>query len=590
MYRVAAICFLLSLWNTSLHAQKPHKCQLVRLADIGWTDVSATTALASVLLEKQGYTPKISLLSMPVTFKGLSDGSLDVFLGNWMPSQEADIRPYLQQQTVVQLTSNLTQAKFALAVPSYVYEAGVHSIGDLYQYADRFHHRIYGIEPGNDGNRQILRLLEDPALKMDQFEIIESSEQGMLMAVKNAIRDHAWVVFLAWEPHPMNTLLSLNYLEGGDAYFGPHFGESTVYTITRKGFAQECPQLNQFFSHLKFELQDENTLMKLILEDHLPPVKAAQQWLQEHPVFATQALAFLPALTKNPLNQLDDLGNSFKANKIPIGHWAQEGVENINSHFAKEFNSFSDTIEGAIRAFIGTLDLIPPFLFYGILTLVVFIIRRSLVLTLGTFLALLLVYNLGLWEATLETLVLISLATFLSVALGVPLGIFFGHRPHLFKWFSPLLDLMQTIPTFVYLIPTLMLFGLGLVPGLISTIVFAMPAAIRLTYLGIKQIPPELIEAGRAFGASKHQLLWLIELPAAKTTIIEGASQCIMLSLSMVVVAALVGADGLGVPIVRALNTVDIGLGFDAGITIVLMAILLDRIVRHKNKPEPARS
>jgi glycine betaine/proline transport system permease protein len=188
--------------------------------------------------------------------------------------------------------------------------------------------------------------------------------------------------------------------------------------------------------------------------------------------------------------------------------------------------------------------------------------------------------NLGYWQATLETLALVLCATLVCVVAGVPVGVAAAHRPWLYTGIRPILDLMQTIPTFVYLIPTLVLFGLGMVPGLISTVIFAIAAPIRLTHLGVSSVPKQLLEAGEAFGSTRRQLLWKVELPYALPTIMAGITQCIMLSLSMVVIAALVGADGLGKPVVRALNTVNISMGFEAGLAIVVLAILLDRVCR----------
>ena len=196
--------------------------------------------------------------------------------------------------------------------------------------------------------------------------------------------------------------------------------------------------------------------------------------------------------------------------------------------------------------------------------------------------------NQGYWEATLETLSLVIVAALVSTLIGVPLGIAAAHRPRLYAAMRPVLDLMQTLPTFVYLIPTLVLFGLGVVPGLISTVIFALPAPIRLTHLGISSVPKSLLEAGEAFGATQMQMLWKVELPSAAPTILAGITQCIMLSLSMVVIAALVGAGGLGVPVVRALNTVQVGMGFEAGFVIVLLAIVLDRISRPRGQGRPA--
>jgi glycine betaine/proline transport system permease protein len=234
----------------------------------------------------------------------------------------------------------------------------------------------------------------------------------------------------------------------------------------------------------------------------------------------------------------------------------------------------------------ATLEAVPALLLIAAIAAFAWWLRRSWQLAVFTVLALLYILNQGYWEATMETLSLVLWAALVSTAIGVPLGIAAAHRPWLRHALRPMLDLMQTLPTFVYLLPTLVLFGLGTVPGLISTVIFALPAPVRLTQLGIESVPPPLLEAGRAFGATGWQLLWKVELPAARPTIIAGVTQCIMLSLSMVVIAALVGAGGLGVPVVRALNTVRVGMGFEAGFAIVLVAVLLDRICR---PPEPQR-
>ena len=222
----------------------------------------------------------------------------------------------------------------------------------------------------------------------------------------------------------------------------------------------------------------------------------------------------------------------------------------------------------------------PPLLFVALVAVLAWFLRRSWPLVLFVVLAQLFIINQGYWAATMETLSLVLFAAFVSALIGVPVGIWAGHRPRAFQVVQPVLDLMQTLPTFVYLIPTLVLFGLGVVPGLISTIIFALPAPIRLTQLGILSVPRPLIEAGESFGATKWQLLTKVELPAAAPSILAGVTQCIMLSLSMVVIAALVGAGGLGVPVVRALNTVQVGMGFEAGFAIVLLAIILDRMTR----------
>ncbi|MEM8589334.1 MAG: choline ABC transporter permease subunit [Pseudomonadota bacterium] len=267
-------------------------------------------------------------------------------------------------------------------------------------------------------------------------------------------------------------------------------------------------------------------------------------------------------------------------NKLPLGRWIAAGMDAVNESAAGVLNAIADTIGDAAEAVIDALLWLPPLLLIVIMAGLVFLWHRKWQLPLAIILMMGLIVNLGYWEETIETLTLVSLAAAVCMVIGVPVGIAAAHRPWLFRVLRPILDLMQTIPTFVYLIPTLILFGLGIVPGLISTVIFAIAAPIRLTHLGITSVPTQLKEAGEAFGATERQLLWQIELPHAMPTIMAGLTQCIMLSLSMVVIAALVGADGLGVPVVRALNTVNIGMGFEAGLSIVILAILLDRVFR----------
>lgn len=272
------------------------------------------------------------------------------------------------------------------------------------------------------------------------------------------------------------------------------------------------------------------------------------------------------------------------AYKIPFGVWMKVVIEFIQDTFGPAI----DTISEALRILIeGTTWLLlqpPTVLMIAAFTALVWWLHGNVRLTIGVAASLLLITNFGYWEATMETLSLVGFATLVSVAIGVPLGVAAGHRPWLYEAMRPVLDLMQTLPTFVYLIPTLVLFGLGVVPGMISTVIFAVPAPIRLTYLGITSVPKPLLEAGQAFGATRRQLLWKVELPHALPTIMAGVNQCIMLSLSMVVIAALVGAGGLGKPVVRALNTVNIPMGFEAGLAIVLLAIILDRVCKRPEK------
>ena len=272
-------------------------------------------------------------------------------------------------------------------------------------------------------------------------------------------------------------------------------------------------------------------------------------------------------------------------NKIPLGKWIASFVDFLNDNAAWFFNFISDVLGFFIEGLIDILQWIPPLVVLVLVAGLAFWLHRSWKLVALIVPSLLLIMNLGYWEETIETLALVLFATFICLAIGVPVGIAAAHRPWLYTLIRPVLDLMQTIPTFVYLIPTLILFGLGVVPGLISTVIFAIPAPIRLTYLGVSSVPKPLIEAGEAFGATKRQLLWKVEIPHALPTIMAGLTQCIMLALSMVVIAALVGADGLGKPVVRALNTVNIARGFEAGLAIVIVAIILDRVCKQRGAP-----
>lgn len=268
--------------------------------------------------------------------------------------------------------------------------------------------------------------------------------------------------------------------------------------------------------------------------------------------------------------------------KIPIGKTIARFVDFLNDHAAGFFDAIADSLSWLINGSTDILLAIPALVLIAFFTFIAWFFHRRWGLTLFTALSLLLIINLGLWDETVQTLVLVMYATLFCMLMGVPLGIYAAHHPRLNAVLRPILDLMQTIPTFVYLIPTLILFGLGVVPGLISTIVFALAAPVRLTALGISEVPKSLLEAGESFGCTGMQRLWRIELPHAMSTILAGLTQCIMLSLSMVVIAALVGADGLGKPVVRALNTVNIEKGFEAGLAIVIVAILLDRLCRQR--------
>ena len=268
-------------------------------------------------------------------------------------------------------------------------------------------------------------------------------------------------------------------------------------------------------------------------------------------------------------------------NKIPIGKWAKSAVDWLIDNAGFVFDWFSSVLENVIGALLWCLQAPHPLVVVVLTTALAWWIKRQLIFPIFVAGVLLLIINQGYWEETTETLSLVIASAIVCMVVGVPLGVFAAHHSRFSAFLRPILDLMQTIPTFVYLIPALILFGLGMVPGLIATVIFALPAPIRLTELGVKSTPQPLIEAGKAFGATPRQLLWKIELPYALPNIMAGLTQTIMLSLSMVVIAALVGADGLGVPTLRALNTVNIAKGFEVGVVIVLIAIVLDRFLRN---------
>ena len=265
---------------------------------------------------------------------------------------------------------------------------------------------------------------------------------------------------------------------------------------------------------------------------------------------------------------------------LPIGEGANAAVDWLTNNFTWFFNWLSNVLSAIINAMLWTLETPHPFIVIAVIAALSFAVRRSIPITLFTILGLLLIVNLGYWKETTETLSLVVAATLVCMVIGVPIGIAAARRRWVYAIARPILDLMQTIPTFVYLIPALILFGLGMVPGLVATVVFAVPAPVRLTRLGIVSTPSSLVEAAEAFGATPWQVLTKIELPYAMPQIMAGLTQTIMLSLSMVVIAALVGADGLGVPVLRALSSMDVAKGFESGLCIVILAIILDRFFR----------
>ena len=258
-------------------------CQSVTFSDVGWTDITATTAATTVVLDAIGYETDVKVLSVPVTYTSLADGDIDVFLGNWMPTMEADIAPYREAGTVDTVRANLEGAKYTLAANKAAADLGITSFDAIAEHADALESEIYGIEPGNDGNRLIQSMIDDDAFGLGEFEVVESSEQGMLAQVRRADSRDEPVVFLGWEPHPMNANFDLTYLEGGDDWFGPDLGGATVYTNTRAGYAEACPNLGAFLENLSFTLEMENEIMGMILDDGMDGEEAARAWLTDNP-------------------------------------------------------------------------------------------------------------------------------------------------------------------------------------------------------------------------------------------------------------------------------------------------------------------
>ena len=252
-------------------------CDSVSFSDVGWTDITTTTATAKHVLEALGYEVDVKVLSVPVTFSALESDDIDVFLGNWMPAQSGAIGPYLESGEIEQVAENLTGTKYTLAVPAYTYEAGLQTYADIGKFGEQLDNKIYGIEPGNEGNAYLVSLTEDASTGLEGFEVVESSEQGMLSQVRRAVDKGEDVVFLGWEPHPMNANFELKYLTGGEDFFG---GEGVVNTVARKGFVEECPNVGKLLQNMKFSLPMENGIMGQILDDGADADDATMEWLK----------------------------------------------------------------------------------------------------------------------------------------------------------------------------------------------------------------------------------------------------------------------------------------------------------------------
>ncbi|MBN9237569.1 MULTISPECIES: choline ABC transporter substrate-binding protein [Phyllobacteriaceae] len=276
---VAGMSLAAFLATGTAFAGDAESCKKVRLSDVGWTDIQATTGVASVLLTALGYQPEVIQLSVPVTYASLKNKDLDVFLGNWMPSMTNDIKDYTAEGSVETISQNLTGAGYGIVVPSYVADAGVKTLTDLGKFKDKFEGKIYGIEAGNDGNRIILDMIKNPADNLQGFELVESSEAGMLTQAEQSMKDNKWIAFLGWTPHPVMGAMKITYLDGmGNS----GFGAATVSTNVRKGYLQECPNAGAFIKNLKFNLDMEGQMMDSILKGS-DANKTATEWLKKNP-------------------------------------------------------------------------------------------------------------------------------------------------------------------------------------------------------------------------------------------------------------------------------------------------------------------
>lgn len=305
-------CWLLmAALNLPLLAQaaEPASCNVIRFADVGWTDITVTTAVTRQVLSELGYRSQVKRLSVPDTYKAMQDGKIDAFLGNWMPSMENDIKPYAANGSVKTLGANLEGAKYTLAVNQAAYDGGVKNFADLARFSKEIGGKLYGIEPGNDGNKLIQQMIDKNAFGLSDFTLVESSENGMLAQVKRAEHLKQWVVFLGWAPHPMNNQLQMHYLDGGDEFFGPNYGGATVYTNIRAGLAKECPNVTRLLQNLRFSLEMESYLMGAILNKNTNPRREAKAWLKANPQIHASWLLGVTRLNGQSIKTAENLSS-----------------------------------------------------------------------------------------------------------------------------------------------------------------------------------------------------------------------------------------------------------------------------------------
>ncbi|MDR5731856.1 choline ABC transporter substrate-binding protein [Caballeronia sp. LZ025] len=297
---IAVAIAIASNFVVSAHAADPAACRAIRMADIGWSDIAATTGLATNVLLGLGYAPSKIIASEPITFAGVKAKQIDAFLGYWSPSMDSVIEPFVKSGSVkVVNPPNLTGAKYTLAVPDYVYDAGIRSFADIAKNADKLQYKIYGIEPGNDANGLIDKMIKTNQFGLGKFKLVESSEAGMLVQVNRAVQNKQWIVFLGWEPHPMNVRMKIKYLSGGDDVFGPNYGEAKVYTVQPSDYAARCPNAARLLANLRFTTSMENQIMTRIM-DKEDPNKATLAWLKANPSVLDSWLSGVTTLDGKP--------------------------------------------------------------------------------------------------------------------------------------------------------------------------------------------------------------------------------------------------------------------------------------------------
>ncbi|UTH36951.1 ABC transporter substrate-binding protein [Pseudomonas sp. KHPS1] len=291
----------------TLQAAESERCELVRLSDVGWTDITMTTTVARLVMSEIGYRTQVRRLTLPDTYRGLSEGHLDVFLGNWMPAQAELVQPLLDSGRIEKLNTNLPTVRYTLAVLTPGYEAGLKDFADIQRYQNELGGQIFGIEPGNEGNEMLKGMIRDNTFGLGGFSLVETSESGMLNHVERAQRLGKWAVFLGWEPHPMNERLKMNYLSGGDDYFGPNYGAAQVNTVARGNFSQQCPNLARLFRNMTFTITAENQLMSAVLEGNTNRRRVAKRWIEDNPQMIAAWLKGVTRYQGGPIDRAFDM-------------------------------------------------------------------------------------------------------------------------------------------------------------------------------------------------------------------------------------------------------------------------------------------